>query len=167
MGRLSALILAGGAAAIVAFVGVRGLQAPAAPEDQAVSSVPVTGTPIAIYKTPTCGCCTLWVEHLQANGFSPTVSNLNDLTPVKRSNGVPTALQSCHTAVVDGYVIEGHVPAADVRRLLAERPDVAGLAVPGMPIGSPGMEGPNPEPYSVLAFDRNGGTEVFARHGGD
>lgn len=123
------------------------------------------GTPIAVFKSPTCGCCTKWVEHLKANGFAATATNLDDMAPVKAKHGVPKAAESCHTAVVEGYVIEGHVPASDIRRLLKTKPAVAGLAAPGMPMGSPGMEGPNPQKYDVLSFDKAGRTKVFATHG--
>lgn len=126
---------------------------------------PPARTPITVYKTPTCGCCRLWVDHLRAGGFEPTVHDLADVGPVKRERRVPEALASCHTGVVGGYLVEGHVPAADIRRLLAERPEALGLAVPGMPLGSPGMDGGGrKEPYEVLLFDAAGGTRVFARH---
>jgi len=116
---------------------------------------------VQVYKSATCGCCGDWIDHLQANGFRVDAKNVNDLAPVKQSLGVTRELASCHTAQVEGYVIEGHVPAREIKRLLRERPPVVGLAVPDMPIGSPGMEGPNPEGYSVLAFDGQGKTEVF------
>ena len=124
-----------------------------------------TGT-VAIYKTPTCGCCSLWVKHLQQHGFTTKVTELEDVSAIKTKNGVPARAQSCHTAIVDGYVLEGHVPAADVQRLLKERPAVAGLAVPGMPVGSPGMEVPNvkAQAFQVVSFDKQGGTRVFASH---
>jgi hypothetical protein len=120
---------------------------------------------VAVFKSPTCGCCTKWVEHLRTSGFAPTATNVGDMTAVKATHHVPAALQSCHTAIVGGYVIEGHVPAADIRRLLKEHPAIAGLAVPGMPAGSPGMEGPNAKPYDVVAFDKQGKTRVFSTHG--
>ena len=124
---------------------------------------PVT---VQVYKTPTCGCCSLWVKHLEANGFATKVTDMDDLSAVKQTYGVPARASSCHTAVVDGYALEGHVPAADVRRLLKERPKVAGLAVPGMPIGSPGMEvGNQKQPYDVLAFEKGGATKVFSSYG--
>lgn len=119
---------------------------------------------MVVYRSPACGCCTAWVEHMREAGFQVRVEDRTNLAPVKAEMGVPADLSSCHTARVGGYVIEGHVPASDVRRLLAEEPDVKGLAVPGMPVGSPGMEGPNPERYSVVAFGGEGGREVFARH---
>lgn len=120
---------------------------------------------VVVYKSPTCGCCNQWIEHLQANGFTVKARNVADIMPYKSANGVPPALGSCHTAKVDGYVIEGHVPAADIKRLLKERPKVLGLAVPGMPVGSPGMEqGSHKERYDVLTFDKAGNTSVYARH---
>ena len=102
--------------------------------------------------------------HLEANGFSVRTNDVTgaDLRAVKRTQGVPEALHSCHTAVVEGYVLEGHVPADLIKRLLAERSTERGLGVPGMPIGSPGMEGPNPQPYDIIAFDHKGGTRVYA-----
>jgi len=124
-------------------------------------------TAVAIYKTPTCGCCSLWVKHLAQNGFTTKVTDMESLEDVKTTNNVPRQARSCHTAVVDGYVIEGHVPAAEIQRLLKERPKgVIGLAVPGMPIGSPGMEvqGMTPQAYNVLAFDKSGQVTVFAKH---
>ena len=149
------LVLIGTAvsAAVVAGV-VLSAPAPAAPEDT-----------ITVHKTPWCGCCGDWVDHLRVEGFDVTVQEHDDLAPVRTRLGVPLALSSCHTAKVDGYVIEGHVPATDIRRLLLERPKgVCGLAVPGMPIGSPGMEGANPEPYEVLLFQADGSARVYARH---
>ena len=121
---------------------------------------------VQVYKSPTCGCCANWVTHLQKAGFTTRVTETDDVASIKRQRGVPARVQSCHTAVVDGYVIEGHVPAADVQRLLKERPPVVGIAVPGMPIGSPGMEvpGQKPQAYDVVAFDKQGQTRVFASH---
>lgn len=119
---------------------------------------------VTVYKSPTCGCCTAWVDHMRASGFRVAAIDTNDVDAVKRQHGVAAEHGSCHTALVGGYVLEGHVPASDVRRLLAERPAITGLAVPGMPAGSPGMEGPVSEPYRVIAFTRGGGTSVFAKH---
>ncbi len=121
---------------------------------------------IHVYKSPTCGCCGDWVEHLRAAGFEVEVENVQDLVAVKRRFGIPDRLATCHTAVVGRYLVEGHVPAEDLRRFLDQSPDVAGLAVPGMPVGSPGMEveGQPDQPYDVLAFDAQGRTTVFAEH---
>lgn len=118
---------------------------------------------MTVYKSPTCGCCGAWVDHIRQAGFTVEVVEEANVAPRKRALGVPARLGSCHTAVVDGYVIEGHVPAEDIQRLLAERPVTRGLAVPGMPVGSPGMEmGSRADPYEVLLFDENGKTQVFA-----
>jgi hypothetical protein len=122
---------------------------------------------LVVYKDPDCGCCKAWVTHLRASGLTPEVSDRRDMSALKDSLGVPQALRSCHTAVTGRYVIEGHVPATDIKRLLAKQPrDVAGLAVPGMPTGSPGMEMPNQpaEAYSVIAYAADGSTRIFARH---
>jgi hypothetical protein len=124
-------------------------------------------TVIEVHKSPTCGCCRQWVEHLRTNGFTVRTTDTEKLDELKASHRVPRQVQSCHTALVSGYVIEGHVPAADVQRLLKERPAIAGLAVPGMPIGSPGMEVPGAkvQPYDVFAFDKDGQIQKFATHG--
>ncbi len=119
---------------------------------------------ITVYKTATCGCCSKWIAHLEANGFEVVAHDMADMTSVKIENGIHREFSSCHTAVIDGYVIEGHVPAEDIQRLLRDRPAVAGIAVPGMPMGSPGMEGPNPRAYDVLTFDNLGRTSVYASH---
>lgn len=119
---------------------------------------------LRVYRSPSCGCCGAWMAHMAGQGFSIEEHQQDDLAPVKARLGVPAALASCHTAVIDGYVIEGHVPASDVLRLLEERPAATGLAVPGMPIGSPGMEqGERRAPYAVLVFGPRG-EFVFARH---
>lgn len=122
---------------------------------------------VQVYKSATCGCCSDWIDHLEANGFRAEAHDVGDLGALKRILGVRPELASCHTAKVGGYVIEGHVPAREIHRLLREQPPLMGLAVPRMPIGSPGMEGPNPEPYQVLAFDAKGRTEVFAVYAPD
>ncbi|MGH7448921.1 MAG: DUF411 domain-containing protein [Longimicrobiales bacterium] len=119
---------------------------------------------VVVYKTPTCGCCSDWVDHVAENGFAVVVHDLNDLTATKRELGVPAGRISCHTATVRGYTIEGHVPADLIHRLIAEKPrGVKGLAVPGMPMGSPGMEGLVRQNYDVLAFDDQGNVEVYAK----
>ena len=124
-------------------------------------------TVVEVYKTPTCGCCSKWVEHLRGHGFSVRTTDMNNIADVKTRYRVPRQLESCHTAIVNGYVLEGHVPAADVQRLLKERPGIAGLAVAGMPVGYPGMEikGVKAQPYDVVTFDKSGRTQVFASHG--
>ncbi len=121
---------------------------------------------VEVFKSPTCGCCSKWVEHMRSNGFEVRATNVSDLSTVKKTNRVPENLISCHTATVGGYVLEGHVPAADVRRILKERPAIAGVAVADMPAGSPGMEveGVKAQPFNVVSFDKQGKTQVFARH---
>lgn len=140
-----------GAGALLALGSIAGARAQRAPR-------------VVVYKSPTCGCCTEWSAHMRANGFHVEVHNVADMAAIERQYGVPDELLSCHTAVVEGYVIEGHVPASDIRRLLREKRRVKGLAVPGMPNGSPGMEqGGPPDPYVTVAFD---GTRswVYAQH---
>ena len=144
---------------------------PAPPAASAGAAAATAGLPdsalvATVYKTPTCGCCKAWVDHLQASGFRVTTLDREDLAPIKAEHGVREHLASCHTAIIGGYVVEGHVPAADITRLLAERPAVAGIAVPGMPVGSPGMEMPGApaDRYEVVSFDRAGATRVFATH---
>ncbi|MCC7010318.1 MAG: DUF411 domain-containing protein [Acidobacteria bacterium] len=125
------------------------------------------GNVLEVWKSPTCGCCGNWVAHMRANGFTTTVHDIADVAPIKRKHGVPPALESCHTALVGGIVLEGHVPADLVRQLQQQRKAnavVLGLAVPGMPVGSPGMEqGDRKDSYDVIAFDKKGLTKVFAR----
>jgi hypothetical protein len=122
---------------------------------------------ITVHKDPNCGCCGAWVDHLRANGFEVSVTETAHLNRIKARLGVPDALASCHTAEVDGFIIEGHVPAGSVRKLLSLRPNIRGLAVPGMPVGSPGMEveGTPPDTYDVIAFGPSG-QRVFARYQG-
>lgn len=136
----------------------------------AVASAEPTAAPSAdqelptvlVYKTPTCGCCNGWIEHLEAEGFTVDARDVRDIMSIKVDAGVPTSMSSCHTALVDGYVVEGHVPAEHIKRLISEDPDIAGIAVPGMPVGSPGMEGPNAQPYQILSFTRDGQAAVYA-----
>ncbi|HYH22203.1 MAG TPA: DUF411 domain-containing protein [Azospirillum sp.] len=122
------------------------------------------GPLVEVWKAASCGCCAGWVKHMEAEGFAVRVHEVDDVDPVKRANGVPDALGSCHTAVVDGYVLEGHVPAADVKRLLIERPKAKGLSVPGMPQDAPGMDMKTGQPYEVVLFGDSGGASVYARH---
>lgn len=145
--------LFGGAAVLVAGVAITGLARTPTP----------AGPVVTVYKSPTCGCCTQWVEHLRAAGFRVVAHDTDDLATVMANFGVPSTLGSCHTAAVGGYVIEGHVPANLIKKMLAEHPAILGLAVPGMPIGAPGMEGSPSARYSVIAFDRQGKTSVYAR----
>jgi hypothetical protein len=127
----------------------------------AAAALVLAAPTITVYKSPDCGCCGDWVDHLRANGFSVSVHDVEDVTPFKKKLGIPERLASCHTALVGGYAIEGHVPAADIRRLLAQKPRAKGLAVPGMPHGSPGMETGRQDPYDVLLFQANGRTTVY------
>jgi len=121
---------------------------------------------LEVYKTPTCGCCSKWVDHMRAAKFQARVTDMPqaELDKVKAKHGVPATLNSCHTAIVGNYIVEGHIPADQVKRLLKERPAVAGIAVPGMPIGSPGMEVPGRQglPYNVFTFDKKGHTQIFS-----
>jgi hypothetical protein len=141
-------------AALAAAATVPGLLAA-----QAAQAAPA----MVVYKDPNCGCCKLWVDHVKAAGFAVSVRDSSDVASVKKRQGVPARLYSCHTAIVGGYVVEGHVPADLVQKLLKEKPKVVGLAVPGMPAGSPGMEQGSKEPYEVLTFDAAGKTTVYAK----
>ena len=148
------LFLNMGVTIVAGAMASRGLAAPAT-------------VPIVVHRDAACGCCGAWVDHLRASGvFAPSVRIQRDMGAVKTFLGVPAALASCHTAQVAGFVIEGHVPAKDILKLIRTRPaGVAGLAVPGMPAGSPGMEVPGRfDPYNVLAFRRGGETSVFAQY---
>lgn len=138
---------------------------PAEPEQEIATNE--NGTEITVYKSPTCGCCSAWETHLTKAGFKVTSKPTDKMMEVRKEFNVPDKMQSCHTAVVDGYVIEGHVPADDVKKLLETRPkDIAGLAAPGMPAKSPGMqpEGEKPSGYDVLSFDKQGNSKVFASY---
>lgn len=121
---------------------------------------------MTVYKTRTCGCCSKWVEHMRANGFRVTVQEVASTAEAQQRQGVPTGLRSCHTATVGGYTLEGHVPAVDVKRLLQSRPEAKGLAVPGMPMGSPGMEGARSDPYSVVLFGAKGQISSYGNYPG-
>ena len=124
-----------------------------------------TGPAIHVYKDPSCGCCGKWVEHLEAAGFSVTVKAVESTSVMRRRLRMPQEYGACHTATINGYVLEGHVPAEEVKRLLATRPAAVGLSVPGMPVGSPGMEvGDREDPYEVLLVDGAGKATVFARY---
>jgi len=126
----------------------------------------VAPVPMTVYKSPTCGCCKEWIKHVKANGFSVKVIELDDVTPMQRTAGVPLAMGSCHTALVGKYVIEGHVPADLIHKILQEKTAIAGLSVPGMPLGAPGMEqSGGARPYTVMSWTSDGRTAVFARRG--
>lgn len=149
----------------ISFAGTVLALGSACADDSANAAAVAAAKPIAIkvYKTPQCGCCKAWVEHLSKNGFQVETMDMPDLALVKQKYGVTPALEACHTAVVGNYVVEGHVPADVIKRLLKERPAVVGIAVPGMPAGSPGMEGATKERYDVLTFDRAGRSRVYAK----
>ena len=120
---------------------------------------------LTVYKSATCGCCRNWVEHMKANGFDVKAIDVDDIDAVKRERGVPASAASCHTGIVNGYFVEGHVPADAVLRMLKEKPAIAGIAVPGMPVGSPGMEVPSgqTQPYAIVSVDRSGKTAIYER----
>lgn len=128
-----------------------------------LGGAPAAAQEVEVWKSPYCGCCEGWVKHMQTAGFSVKVHTVEDVDAVKAAKGVPDTLVSCHTAVVEGYAIEGHVPASDVRRLLTERPKVKGVSAPGMPQSAPGMDMPG-QAYDVVAFGAPSGTTVYARH---
>lgn len=120
---------------------------------------------ITVYKSPTCGCCSEWVKHLEENGFSVTSHNVQDVGKYKQQANLPYGMGSCHTAFVDGYAVEGHVPASDIKRMLTEKPAIRGIAVPGMPMGSPGMEyGDRKDAYHVISYTLDGEQAVFSSH---
>jgi hypothetical protein len=119
--------------------------------------------PVTVWKDPSCGCCGAWVQHMRTAGFSVTLHETADMPAVRRARGIPDALQSCHTAVIDAYLVEGHVPSDDIKRLLRERPEAKGLAAPGMQASAPGMDQPG-EPYTVVLFGTPSGDQVYAHH---
>ena len=129
-----------------------------------LNSQTVVAEEITVYKSPTCGCCNKWVDHLKDSGFEVKAYNRNDMPQVKQQLGIAPQYQSCHTALVNGYVIEGHVPASDIKKLLGEKADIHGLSVPGMPMGSPGMEGPRKDAYDVIAIDKHGQPATYSRY---
>jgi hypothetical protein len=121
--------------------------------------------PVEMWKNPSCGCCSAWAQHMRGAGFAVTITGVDDMDAVRKAKGVANDLQSCHTAVVDGYVVEGHVPAADVKKLLAERPAAKGLAVPGMPQSAPGMDHRG-KPYAVILFGTPAGNRIYTQYAG-
>ena len=128
------------------------------------SAAMAQATVVEVYKSPYCGCCGKWVEHMRQNGFEVKAHDVEDVPAVRQKLGMPDRLGSCHTAKIGGYVVEGHVPAADIQRLLKEKPKALGLSVPSMPPGSPGMESSKPIPYQTLLVQSDGSTRVFAQH---
>ncbi len=122
---------------------------------------------VTVFRSPSCSCCEDWIAYLEANGYTVLVEDVEDMATLKQRHRVPTQLYSCHTAVVDGYVVEGHVPVAEIGRMLAERPEISGIGVAAMPIGSPGMEvaGVADQPYDVMTFDAAGSMEIYASYG--
>ncbi len=128
------------------------------------SAAMAQATVVEVFKSPYCGCCGKWVEHLQQNGFKVNAHDVEDVPAVRQKLGMPDRLGSCHTAKIGGYVVEGHVPATDIQRLLKEKPKALGLSVPSMPPGSPGMESSKPIPYQTLLVQTDGSTRVFAQH---
>ncbi len=119
---------------------------------------------VEVFKSPTCGCCGKWVEHLRSNGFKVNAHDVTDVNAERKRLGMPDRYSSCHTASVGGYLVEGHVPATDIQRLLKEKPKAVGIAVPSMPPGSPGMESPKPVSYETLLVQQDGSNQVFAKH---
>jgi hypothetical protein len=165
------LALAGAAAACTGGTADGASAVPAAGDAprQASAAAAHAGEPgaeqaeMVVYKSPHCGCCQVWVDYVEEAGFRVVSHDVMDVQPIKAHHGLPGHLSSCHTTLVGGYVVEGHVPADVIRRLLAERPDIAGIAVPGMPLGSPGMEVPSgrKDPYDIIAFTRDGRVSVY------
>jgi hypothetical protein len=148
-----------GTVLIAASAGFAAAHGQTAPKAAAASMV--------VYKSPTCGCCGAWIEHLRTRGFQVEAKDVSDsqLTVVAIQSGVPGELQTCHTAKVGGYIVEGHVPAEDIQRMLKEKPAIAGIAVAGMPMGSPGMEqGGRKQPFNTMAFTKDGKETIFAKH---
>ena len=147
---------------ILVLIASAGLAVAAQAQKQKKPAAPAP-VDVKVYLTPTCGCCGIWADHMAAAKFNVTREVTRDLQAVPLRQRVPSQLQTCHTASVGNYIVEGHVPADVVRQMLKERPNIAGIAVPGMPIGSPGMEGPNPRSYSIIAFRADGSTYEYAR----
>jgi len=148
--RLTAIVLTIFISSLISFVFL-----------QKVSAEPE----MTVYKSPTCGCCGKWITHMEENGFNVTAVDVLEMNIVKEKYGIDRQLASCHTAVIDDYFVEGHVPANDVKRLISEKPDVLGLSVPGMPVGSPGMEmGDRIDNYAVIAIGKDGDTQVFNQY---
>lgn len=158
---ISSHLKAFGIGIVIAVVGIAAYVQFGTSSQTASAALPT----VTVYKSPTCECCKDWVAHLQENGFEVTTSDRTNMQEIKEHYSVPRELSSCHTAVVGGYVVEGHVPASEIKRMLEEEPNVMGLTVPGMPVGSPGMErGGQEDPYNVLTFTKQGNANVYARY---
>jgi hypothetical protein len=137
----------------------------ALPSAYSAEPAPNAALDMTVYRSPSCGCCGKWIAYMKQQGFNIKEIQTEDMDSIKRKLGVPKALESCHTAVVDHYVVEGHVPAEDVRKLLLDKPKALGLAAPGMPMGSPGMEmGGRKDKFSILLFDQQGNADKFNEH---
>jgi hypothetical protein len=154
-GRRQATMVLGGVAAVAVGVFIY---------PELFGSNPAKAGEIVVYKNPSCGCCGNWVKHLRRNGFRVTVNNIEDTDPIRKKAGVPEGMESCHTAFVAGYVVEGHVPAENIKKILVEQPGIKGLVVPGMPSSAPGMDSPDHEPYTVYSFDAKGASKVYASY---
>jgi hypothetical protein len=126
-------------------------------------SANVMSLEVEVYKSPTCGCCSAWVDHLKDNGIMVKTYDVKEMDNIKKMAGIPVNMQSCHTALVNDYLIEGHVPADLIKKMVKEKPDIRGLAVPGMVMGSPGMEGDRKDPYEVLTMEKDGNHKVYAK----
>lgn len=144
---------------IAGFMGNRLIQNRSATDHFSEKTVEIT-----MFRGEGCNCCLKWVDHLESHGFVVEDQVVNNLQAVKKENNIPTNLQSCHTAIVDGYIVEGHVPAAEIQRLISEKPEALGISVPGMPLGSPGMESSKVEPYNVLLFNEAGNQFIYAKY---
>ncbi len=129
-----------------------------------LASKPAVAEEIMVYKSPTCGCCKKWVSYLKQEGFTVKSKNIRNMQSIKKEFGIKPQFQSCHTAKIGKYYVEGHVSASDIRRMLKEKPDIKGLSAPGMPMGSPGMEGPRKDKYNVIAIDKNDHASIYSRH---
>lgn len=168
MRKRNDVVLAISGIVFVLGLGAVVLAATGGPEERGLAATAADELPlVVVYKNPQCSCCQGWVEHMEEAGFEVKVENVTDLRPIKVKYRIPSNLETCHTAVVGDYVVEGHVPAEAVKRMLREQPDVAGIGVPGMPTGSPGMDQGSPANfgrYQVLAFESDGGTAVYEKY---
>lgn len=149
---------------IIALVAVLGWQVWSINSNSSQKTAVSTNAEVVMYKNPGCRCCDKWAAHMEQAGFTVAVKPLNYMPRFKKEHGITYKTASCHTAIINGYVVEGHVPASDVKKLLKKEPKAIGLAVPGMPQGAPGMPSPNPKPYTVYLVKPDGSTQVFAKY---